>query len=745
MKSVAFSTLRQDLSKDSQSSMPGNLLRLQEAPIWCRQGESGPTCETTESLGTPDRADDLFKKTQSRKLDSVYNLDVMRDALQKERTSTSHKEDKWRDWLLGLLVVIHPENKYRMAWDCMLLILIFYMGIMVPIDLGLTELKGRAWEVWDVCTVTFFVIDMVLNFNSAYYDSYGRLEDRRCRIAQRYLRTWFVLDFLSTFPFDSLVQAGQSGNSIKGTELMRLPRVVKMVRLARLMRLARVRGLLQKIFGLHLVTNMIVIFSVRFMSLFLALLLVTHWLSCAFCAVADWEEDEDIAKDIYGIEKGDTPLVGWEFDGVNAMDMPPARRYYAAFYFVFCSLLLKPQDVIFRTSYCRYFFMLFGFIKPVVGASIMGVLTQMIVSHNNKRGNLELKIQAIGIFMQKKRVPLNIQHQVLAYLEHAEKQMETLQDLDAIKSLSPTLRLEVAYTTNHENISKFALWDSAFGKSFVRQLCGQLKLELFGPDDVIAQEGHPMTFMAFVNTGSLRLFKIKEEVTKKDSVQSRQLSERGAGAVFYDDAIEQCGEVSKGQSFGAEALLWPSLYKARRTALCLVFCELSTLKREDFVREVERSPVYVEILDQIRTVLRNSEDTEATLKSFENGDEAAIQAINNVVPEPAGSWGVDRQSSKQRNSEETDIFNAALLQESLQAHEKSWSKTVSSMENKVSRESSTMRREVGQALLGAEERLLHRVEACEERLEARLLRMEEMLRGALNPSNFSSVRNQASL
>merc|ERR1740138_1785912 len=108
---------------------------------------------------------------------------------------------------------------------------------------------------------------------------------------------------------------------------------------------------------------------------------------------------------------------------------------------------MKPGDMGLNTTYCRYFLMLIGFVKPVVAAAIMGVLTNMIVKNNSKRGALQLKKQALGAFMQEKKVGIHIQHQVLAYMEHGEKQMQTVSDMEAVKTLSPTLQEEVAYHT----------------------------------------------------------------------------------------------------------------------------------------------------------------------------------------------------------------------------------------------------------------------------------------------------------
>merc|ERR1719265_499991 len=128
---------------------------------------------------------------------------------------------------------------------------------------------------------------------------------------------WTSWDFLSTFPFDVILSSLDS----RGTMLMRLPRIIKMLRLARLMRLARVQEILQRIFGIHLMTNMIVVFSVKFTTLFVALVLICHWLACAFCAIAPWEENKETADNLYDGER----KVGWTYDGINALEMNPTQ------------------------------------------------------------------------------------------------------------------------------------------------------------------------------------------------------------------------------------------------------------------------------------------------------------------------------------------------------------------------------------------------------------------------------------
>jgi hypothetical protein len=543
------------------------------------------------------------------------NIHLIRESLKQER-ERELRNLKVQKKVGVRFPPLHPGKGPRVGWDIVLLLVILYCCVMIPVDLGLGVLHGSPWESIDLCILFFFSVDIVLNFNTCFYNGYGNLETRRCEIAKKYMSSWFILDFLSTFPWDAML----SSFDTKGTMLMRLPRIVKMLRLARLMRLARVQEILQRIFGIHLVTNLIVVFSVKFATLFIALMLICHWLACGFCAIATWEENQEITDDLYDGER----QVGWTYDGINALDMNPGQRYQASLYFNFCAILMiKPSDIEFKTTYCRYFMMLIGFIKPVVAAAIMGVLTNMIVKNNSKRGALQLKKQTLGSFMQQKKVGLHIQHQVLSYLEHGEKQLETLSNMEAVQTLSPTLQEEVAYHTMKGVIHTFGLFEIAFGGSFVRQLCSTLKLDLFGPDDVICQEGHYMSRMFFVNTGSVKLFR----TVQGQQPFGRQLSVKYKTSDDSTACVIDEGEISAGESFGSQALLLSAGGYSHHTAICFVFCELVFLTRHNFLNIVSRSPVWEKTLKKVDLALVNAEDPASVIESFSSGDADDIKAL----------------------------------------------------------------------------------------------------------------------
>eukprot|EP00746_Dinoflagellata_sp_MGD_P134041 gnl/MRDRNA2_/MRDRNA2_67846_c0_seq1.p1 gnl/MRDRNA2_/MRDRNA2_67846_c0~~gnl/MRDRNA2_/MRDRNA2_67846_c0_seq1.p1 ORF type:complete len:647 (-),score=109.89 gnl/MRDRNA2_/MRDRNA2_67846_c0_seq1:148-2088(-) len=619
-----------------------------------------------------------------------------------------------------------------------------YCSVMIPVDLGLGVLNGTPWETLDLCILIFFSVDIVLNFNTAFYDGYGNLEKTRFQIARRYVASWFILDFLSTFPFDVVL----SSMKTKGTTLMRLPRIVKMMRLVRLMRLARVQDMLQRIFGIQMVTNMIVIFFVKFSSLFVALMLICHWLACGFCAIGVWEEDEDMANDLYdGVRK-----VGWTYDGINAVDMNPTRRYQAAFYFNFCAvLMMKPGDMALNTTYCRYFMMLIGFVKPVVGAAIMGVLTNMIVKNNSKRGALQLKKQALGAFMQEKKVSAHIQHQVLAYLDHGEKQMQTMADIDAIQTLSPTLQDEVAYHTMRAIIHTFALFEAAFGSSFVRQICSSVKLELFGPDDVICQEGHYITRMVFVNTGSVKLFRTVQTSSPKTAPISYQTDGMMA-------EVHSFGEISAGESFGGQGLLLAEGAYSRFTAICFVFCELVFLTRQNFQSIVSRSPVWEKTLKKAHSALIKATDQDLLLEQFARGDEAGIKDVLDATGYSSRNRRAFFAGTLQRAVEKIKTMNLMNSQRSRTKGEFTVKRPqstaidaqddpiqtsgfqtmkLSAAERCILQELSSLREKFQSSLADVEENMARRADQNSHQLEKRIIALDDKLH---NLNNHLSTR-----
>jgi hypothetical protein len=129
--------------------------------------------------------------------------------------------------------VIHPLRPWRLAFDYFLMCLIVYSIIVVPYRLAFNVPAENDWLAFELTVDGFFLMDIVLNFNTAIWNNSGELVGKRQTITEQYLRGWFTVDFLSTVPFglivDAIVGLQNTGGGNDNLRWFRLARLLKLV------------------------------------------------------------------------------------------------------------------------------------------------------------------------------------------------------------------------------------------------------------------------------------------------------------------------------------------------------------------------------------------------------------------------------------------------------------------------------------------------------------------------------------
>ena len=90
------------------------------------------------------------------------------------------------------------------------------------------------WQYSDIAIDFLFEVDLVMNFFTAYEDENGELIISRIKIAKAYLKSWFLLDLMSSVPISLIL----SFTDTDSTNVMNI-RILKLSRLPRLYRLLR--------------------------------------------------------------------------------------------------------------------------------------------------------------------------------------------------------------------------------------------------------------------------------------------------------------------------------------------------------------------------------------------------------------------------------------------------------------------------------------------------------------------------
>ncbi|CAL8268600.1 unnamed protein product, partial [Arctogadus glacialis] len=140
--------------------------------------------------------------------------------------------------------IIHPYSDFRFYWDFTMLL--FMVGNLIIIPVGITFFKDETtapWIIFNVVSDTFFLVDLVLNFRTGivFEDNTEIILDPK-KIKTKYLKTWFLVDFVSSIPVDYIfliVEKGIDSEVYKTARALRIVRFTKILSLLRLLRLSR--------------------------------------------------------------------------------------------------------------------------------------------------------------------------------------------------------------------------------------------------------------------------------------------------------------------------------------------------------------------------------------------------------------------------------------------------------------------------------------------------------------------------
>lgn len=71
-----------------------------------------------------------------------------------------------------------------------------------PYALAFLDTTDDLWTILNTIVDCVFLIDIIVNFHSAYYDKEFEMVDDKKTIVRGYLYSWFAIDLLSIVPFD---------------------------------------------------------------------------------------------------------------------------------------------------------------------------------------------------------------------------------------------------------------------------------------------------------------------------------------------------------------------------------------------------------------------------------------------------------------------------------------------------------------------------------------------------------------
>lgn len=173
--------------------------------------------------------------------------------------------------------VLNPEGKYLKSFGYIILLSLLYIIFAVPFRLAFLDRFSSQESMYllviDRFIDCFFVLDIFLNFFTAFKKEDGELEVNRRKIAVKYLKTFFILDLLAVLPFEYMQQDNNVG--VVGPAF-RFPRIIRIIRLVKVFRSHAYKDLIQ-----HFVLDNAIDASIaRIFWIFCILVIFVHFGAC---------------------------------------------------------------------------------------------------------------------------------------------------------------------------------------------------------------------------------------------------------------------------------------------------------------------------------------------------------------------------------------------------------------------------------------------------------------------------------
>jgi hyperpolarization activated cyclic nucleotide-gated potassium channel 2 len=511
----------------------------------------------------------LLKKYASAELYGTVEQRHTKSATSAGAIAASHQHSPRQLLRIGLL---HPSKGFRLYWDLTSILLVVYISIMLPLQLAFVQCAGFGLELFDVAIDIFFLVDIAINFRTAVEVEGFELLTGPREIARLYLRGWFALDVISSFPIDWVVAWSQGESpfmslspesTCSSTEdvssltqlstLLKVLRVIKLLRLLRLARLFRMLDRWREAIGMSHNLQ-------RLGKLMFIMLIFSHWDGCMLFLVASLEGMSNQS---------------WVYRS-DLLWKSGAEQYAWSFF----SAVAQIFAISFGIADPKTMGELFSFlVSLVLGATLYGffvaALTAVLAEGDAAGQDYRRKLDKIQQYMRHTKMDAALRARIRAYYELCFPTKRAFDENEILSELTHPLREAICRHKTGPVLATLHILESEVGLSTT--LSRALERVVYVSGDEVIREGETSGGMYFIQAG-------KVNVCKQHS------------------GTEPVTTLTAGAFFGEMALL-TSNSRALATIVTATYMEGFLLSREAYLTIVAVYPQFQRYIETV-AVLR---------------------------------------------------------------------------------------------------------------------------------------------
>lgn len=455
--------------------------------------------------------------------------------------------------------IIHPHSTFRIIWDIVTVVFLLANAVMIPFNIAFnSEVPVIGTQRLFLISDIWFMVDIMINLRTGIVSEWGLALESVVtdanEIRRQYVRLggWFLIDFVSSVPWDLIVKLFISKSTSTNLNFMKILRMAKLLKLLRLTRLSKMlkkwEDYLDFQYNFTVNDNL---FSM--MGMWFLLLYVIHFNACILFLVPSLTGFPGTGNNSLGMN-GEANIWGPTWVNLrNLTKADPTEQYAWALFKAASHMLVigygQAPPQCYSDMWTTVWSMIWGAVTFGVFVSQVISLIQSINSSSNAYKEKQTQVKE---YMDFCKVPRELRNRIREYYE-VKYHRKMFDEAAILDELNPLLREKVV-NYNCRALVKSVEFLATADADFVSDLISTLKEEVYLLGDKIIEEGHIGSQMYFIKQGSV-------SVTTQSQMRPRMLSE--------------------GEHFG-EICLFVSNLKRTATVIATTNVYVYTLAANDF-------------------------------------------------------------------------------------------------------------------------------------------------------------------
>ena len=385
--------------------------------------------------------------------------------------------------------VFHPTKKFHIVFDTIILMVTIFCFLLIPLDIGfemdmLFAETGRFHIIIKLCLFALLVLDILINFNTAYLEK-GELIKERHLIIKHYFKQGFWRDIVSllyfywafyySYPYQHWVF-----NLSSVTFFFRVPNIQRIFN--------RIEDFLfvdDKFYNYML-----------FFQLIFRVLLISHLFACVWHKI--------------GISTSGFHNSSWLQNLLITNEDWTTRYLYSLYYVVVVMNTVGFGDITPRNQIEITFTVCFIYFACGLFAYTINSIGLILQNIDRSEREFKRNMNILNGYMRQKKINFNLRTKIRNYLEYLwrDEQIHNSEiSNEIINKLSKSLREELLLNANGVILKNFNLFHNNFSEDSLKKLVLIMKEVKFIPGDIIFQQ-HEINdpYLYIIKKGRIELF-----------------------------------------------------------------------------------------------------------------------------------------------------------------------------------------------------------------------------------------------